>query len=243
MKRRSTGVLLVLFLSSLILLLTQQANHDSVVDIRVFVASSLSDVIEDLADEWTSGSETSIELVVGGSNHLAAQLRDGAPADAFLTADGNLLTDLRTQGLLSHALVESVAHNYLVVAQPISGPDRHPSNLYDPSLVLVACAPGVPCGDATNARFANLPVDSHEPSARAVVARLALDEADLGVVYSTDVVGHPDLIQAWPQEATCPCVAYAAAGLSPTGDMFVTFLSSTQAQQILSTHGFTLEPS
>ena len=243
MKTHFNGILTVFLFISLILWFTQRTNPDSTLDIRVFTASSLSDVIKDLADEWTNGSETSVELVIGGSNHLAAQLRDGAPADVFLTADGNLLTDLRSQGLLSDGLVEAVAHNYLVVAQPISGPDRHPSTLYDPSLILVTCAPGVPCGDATITRFADLPVDSHEPSARAVVARLALDEADLGVVYATDVVAHPDLIQAWPQENTCPCVAYSAAGMSPTGDKFVKFLSSVQAQQLLSAHGFTLEPS
>jgi ABC-type molybdate transport system substrate-binding protein len=92
------------------------------------------------------------------------------------------------------------------------------------------------------ARFGDLPVDSFEASARAVVTRLALDEADLGVAYATDVSSHPDLVAAWPQEPTCPCVSYAAVALSPVGTPFVAFLADDRARSILTTHGFPVEP-
>ena len=182
--------------------------------LTVFVASSLTDVAADLADEWASTSGVVVELVAGGSNHLAAQVRDGAPADAFLTADADLFDDLQRRLLLNQATdqvadhvptaIHDLAINHLVVARPTTGPERRPADLRDPSLVLVACAAGVPCGDAAAARFGDLPVDSFEPSARAVVARLALDEADLGIVYATDVSAHAGLAPAWPQKPTCP---------------------------------------
>ena len=220
--------------------------------LTVFVASSLTEVAADLTDEWASTSGVVVELVAGGSNHLAAQVRDGAPADAFLTADADLFDDLERRLLVNQATDQTADHvptaihdlaiNHLVVARPTTGPERRPADLRDPSLVLVACAAGVPCGDAAAARFGDLPVDSFEPSARAVVARLALDEADLGIVYATDVSAHAGLAPAWPQKPTCPCITYAAASLSLSGNPFVAFLTSDRARQILTKHGFVTGP-
>jgi molybdate transport system substrate-binding protein len=220
--------------------------------LTVFVASSLTEVAADLADAWASTSGVVVELVAGGSNHLAAQVRDGAPADAFLTADADLLNDLQHRLLARPAtdqvedrvptVIHDLAINHLVVARPTAGPERRPADLRDPSLVLVACAAGVPCGDAAAARFGDLPVDSFEPSARAVVARLAIDEADLGIVYATDVSAHAGLNPAWPQKPTCPCITYAAASLSLSGNPFVAFLTSDRARQILTEHGFVTGP-
>ena len=102
----------------------------------------------------------------------------------------------------------------------------------------MACAPEVPCGAATFARFGELPVDSLESSVRAVVARLSIGEADLGVVYATDVDANPDLVPAWTQIATCPCVTYSAAALTPAGAGFVKFLATSATQAILTGHGF-----
>lgn len=106
----------------------------------------------------------------------------------------------------------------------------------------MACARGVPCGEATWAWFGDLSVDSHEPSARAVVTRLDLGEADLGIVYATDVAARPGLVQAWPQDPACPCVAYAAAALTDRGRSFLAFLDTPVAWEVLTDHGFVTEP-
>ena len=249
-----TGAILLAVVASMVAAGCTEVPGDTA--LTVFVASSLTDVAADLTDEWTSTSGVGVELVVGGSNHLAAQVRDGAPADAFLTADAELLDDLQHRLLAKPVtdqttdwmadrvptIIHDLAINHLVVARPTAGPERRPADLRDPSLVLVACAAGVPCGDAAAARFGDLPIDSFEPSARAVVARLALDEADLGIVYATDVSAHAGLAPAWPQKPTCPCITYAAASLSPSGNPFVAFLTSDRARQILTEHGFAAGP-
>ena len=244
--RPGTFVLLVAVPVGLAIWLTTIAPDDNSRPLRILVASSLSEVASDLIDAWTetlsSEQTVSVELIAGGSNHLVAQLRDGAPADAFLTADPDLFDDLAAADVALGRQETGLAHNHLVVAQPAHGPTRSPIDLRDPSLVLVACAPEVPCGGTTVARFGDLPVDSFEASARAVVTRLALDEADLGVAYATDVSSHPGLVPAWPQEPICPCVSYAAVALSTAGTPFVAFLADDRAQSILTIHGFPVEP-
>ena len=107
--------------------------------------------------------------------------------------------------------------------------------------ILVVCVIGVPCGDTSFERYGDLPIDSYEPSVRAVVARLALGEADLGIVYATDVAAEPRITAAWNEPPACPCVAYAAAAMTERGRPFLEFLESDRARDVLTTHGFARE--
>ena len=220
-------------------LLDDDANSDR---LTVFVASSLTDVIGDLATAWESAGGSGLVEVVGGSNHLAAQLRDGAPADVFITADAALL-DLLTPDRTPIAVLARFASNHLVVAVPIDDPAgiRGPADLQRTDTILVACVIGVPCGDTSFERYGDLPIDSYEPSVRAVVARLALGEADLGIVYATDVAAEPRIIAAWKEPPACPCVIYTAAAMTEKGRPFLEFLESDHARDVLATHGFALE--
>lgn len=210
--------------------------------LTVFVASSLADVLGDLGDAWKSFGGSELLEVVGGSNHLAAQLRDGAPADVFLTADAALLDGL-SPDRAPIAVLNRLATNHLVVAVPADDPAgiRSPADLQRTDAILVACASGVPCGDATIARYGDLPIDSYEPSVRAVVARLVLGEADLGIVYATDVAAEPRIIAAWNEPPACPCVIYTAAAMTERGRPFLEFLESDHARDVLATHGFARE--
>ena len=210
--------------------------------LTVFVASSLTDVISDLATAWESAGGPALVEVVGGSNHLAAQLRDGAPADVFITADAALL-ELLAPDRVPIAVLDRFAANHLVVAVPIDDPAgiHGPADLQRTDTILVVCVIGVPCGDATFERYGDLPIDSYEPSVRSVVTRLALGEADLGIVYATDVAAEPRITAAWDEPHTCPCVTYAAAAMTDSGTKFLDFLETDQARDVLATHGFNRE--
>ena len=220
-------------------LLDDDSNGDR---LTVFVASSLTDVISDLATAWESAGGPGLVEVVGGSNHLAAQLRDGAPADVFITADAALL-ELLAPDRVPIAVLDRFAANHLVVAVPIDDPAgiHGPADLQRTDTILVVCVIGVPCGDTSFERYGDLPIDSYEPSVRAVVARLALGEADLGIVYATGVAAEPRITAAWNEPPACPCVAYAAAAMTEGGRPFLEFLESDRARDVLTTHGFARE--
>lgn len=129
----------------------------------------------------------------GGSNALAAQIRQGAPADVFASANTSIPQQLYGEGLVEKPVV--FTRNALVLVVPKSNPARIRS-VYDlrrPGVKLVVAAPGVPVGDYTRIVLHRLRLDrvlrnvvSNENDVRDVLAKVALGEADAGFVYATD---------------------------------------------------------
>jgi molybdate transport system substrate-binding protein len=129
-----------------------------------------------------------------GSNALAAQIRQGAPADLFAAADTKLPRRLHAAGHCSKPVV--FTRNALVVVVPRSNPAhiRSVASLGRRGVKVVVAAAGVPVGDYTATVLRRLKltravarnVVSREPDVRSVLAKVALGEADAGFVYSTD---------------------------------------------------------
>src|SRR6476646_10293386 len=85
----------------------------------------------------------------GGSNTLAAQIQQGAPADVFASANTTLPNQLLAKGLCSKPVV--FTRNTLVIVVPASNP-RGVRSVYDlakPGVKLVVAGPGVPVGGYT----------------------------------------------------------------------------------------------
>ena len=154
--------------------------------LTVYAAASLTDVFPKI-DSFDRYS-------FAGSNQLAAQIQQGAPADIFASANTALPNQLYAKGLCSKPVV--FTRNTLVVVVPRSNPAgiRSVYDLTKRGLKLVVAAPGVPVGSYTlqvlknmnlSARVQNNIV-SQETDVREVLSKVALGEADAGFVYSTD---------------------------------------------------------
>ena len=129
----------------------------------------------------------------GGSNALAAQIRQGAPADVFASANTALPFQLYDAGLVQQPVV--FTRNQLTLIVPKANPANIHSvaDLRKPGVKLVVAAPGVPVGDYTRTVLHNMGADdvlknvvSEESDVREVLAKVALGEADAGFVYVTD---------------------------------------------------------
>jgi len=158
----------------------------AVVHLHVFAAASLLQVLPRL-DRLPS-------YQFAGSDQLAFQIQQGAPADVFLAASPKYPEQLYAQGLCSKPRV--FATNTVVLIVPRANPARIHSvyDLQRPGIKLVIGAQGVPIGDYTRKLLANLGLSSvlnnvvsEEPDVKYVVAEVALGEADAGFVYRTDV--------------------------------------------------------
>ena len=163
---------------------------------------------------------------LAGSNQLALQIRQGAPADVFLSASPIYTRALRREGLVEKPY--PFATNSLVLAVPRSNPARIRaiSDLARrPSLRLVVAGPKVPIGLYTREVLKRLGLlsvlrktVSQEPDVKGIVGKLAIGEADAGFVYATDVRAADGRLRAFsiPRRGQ-PTVVYEAAVVSRTG--------------------------
>lgn len=130
----------------------------------------------------------------GGSNDLAAQIRAGAPADVFASASPRYADELHADGLVEPP--RTFALNRIVVIVPAANPAgiQAARDVARPGVRLVLAAEGVPAGDYAREALAALGiraaalanVASNEADVKGVVGKVALGEADAGLVYATD---------------------------------------------------------
>lgn len=213
--RRAVVVAVVVALS----LVAGQASARPNAQITVYAAASLTDVFPKI--------DSRQKYQFGGSNTLAAQITQGAPADVFASANTTLPKQLFAKGLCSKPVV--LTRNALVVVVPKANPARIRSiyNLTRSGVKLVVAGPGVPVGSYTLQVLENMNLSgpvlknvvSRETDVREVLAKVALGEADAGFVYSTDaktVSGKVTVIKvpAWAQ----PKVQYGICVVSRSGD-------------------------
>jgi molybdate transport system substrate-binding protein len=154
--------------------------------ITVFAAASLTDVFPKI--------DRRPRYSFAGSNTLAAQIQQGAPADVFASANTARPQQLYDQKLCSKPVV--FTRNKLVVIVPRSNPAQL-HTVYDLTrngVKIVVADPGVPVGSYTVQVLQTLHllgpvmsnVVSRETDVRGVLAKIVLGEADAGFVYSTD---------------------------------------------------------
>lgn len=229
-------------------------------DLRVFAAASLTDVMADLEREFEA-KHAGVDVIVhlGGSSALARQIEQGAPADVFVSADEVSMAVLVTAGVVGAP--EIVARNRLAILVEAGNPQgvRTLDDLDRAGLVVVLCAPEVPCGAlaaaALDAAGVAVTPSSLEENVRAAVSRVVLGEADAAIVYATDVAaagtaaeGVDVGLAASLPRAGSPEALYPAATVtgSPAGELaaaFVAFVRSRPGQAILAGHGFLPAPS
>ena len=153
--------------------------------LTIFAAASLTNVFPQIAPKQ--------HYSFGGSNALAAQIRQGAPADVFAAANTSIPFQLYDEGLVEKPVL--FTRNELTVIVPRSNPAgiHAVADLAKPGVKLVVAAQGVPVGDYTRTVLHTMKLDSvlqnvvsNETDVREVLAKVALGEADAGFVYVTD---------------------------------------------------------
>ena len=230
---------------------TAASNSDAVGgSITVFAAASLSGAFEPIGDAFeTTHPDVSVTFSFAASSELAAQITEGAPADVFASADQTNMAKLADAGVQAGAARVFATNSLEIIVAPGNplGIDGV-ADLVEPSLIVVTCAPEVPCGTYSEQIFENAGVivtpDSYEENVKAVVNKVVLGEADAGIAYATDVLAAGDDATGVeiPAEinavAEYPIVVTADAPNPTAADAFVEFVSGDEAQQILSKLGF-----
>ena len=217
-------------------------------ELTIFAAASLTDVFAQLAPHARLG--------FAGSDQLALQIQQGAPADVFAAASPKYPELLYQQGLVEKPV--AFATNTLVLVVPKANPAgiHTVDDLTKPGVKLVIGDPSVPVGSYTRTVLKNLGISaavlknvvSEETDVRSVLGKVALDEADAGFVYITDARSVRGKVSVIAIRASAqPKVVYEAAVVKASHTKradyaFLTRLIRPAAQKLLVSFGFGPRP-
>jgi molybdate transport system substrate-binding protein len=201
----------------------------------VFAASSLREVLTDVADEWTRRGGVAPRLQFEASSTLARQIREGARADVFVSAAPEWVDELAP--LARHDWLG----NQLVLVVRTDAPDAVLTQLES----LALAGEQVPAGKYARAALTHLgvalpPRTIYGANVRDVLAKVSQGGAEAGIVYATDAAVDPGVrISATFPPESHPRIVYTAALVRDEGRAFFDALLEPWAVEIAQRHGFT----
>ena len=217
--------------------------------LNVFAAASLTGAFNAAKTTLTAENPSlTITYNFAGSNTLASQIQQGAPADVFASADTKNMQKLVDAGLVETPV--TFAKNKLEIAVAPGNP-KHILGLTDlakPAVTVVLEAVGVPAGDYTRQILAaggiTVTPKSLETDVKSALAKVTSGEADATVVYVTDVAAASSEVTGVPiSDADQPSITYPIAVVKATknhaaAQAFVDLAVSGDVQKALEAAGF-----
>ncbi|GAF24962.1 ABC-type molybdate transport system, periplasmic component [Moorella thermoacetica Y72] len=225
----------------------------------VFAAASLTDAFGEIGLAFEkSHPGVTVKFNFGGSQQLRTQIEQGMSADVFASADQKYMQELVAKGLVEPP--RDFTANTLTVIVPKNNPAgiKSAADLANKGKLVLA-APDVPIGKYSRQALEKLAtlygsdypkqvekrVVSQETTVRQVVAKVALGEADAGIVYVTDInSSYRDKLDTipFPQKAnvraTYPIAVVKDSKQAGLARELVNLILSPDGQKILAKYGF-----
>jgi molybdate transport system substrate-binding protein len=220
-------------------------------EIKVFAAASLTAAFTKLGEQYSGANGgTKVTFNFAGSQALATQIQQAAPADVFAAADIPNMD--KVKDLVGPP--QNFASNLLAIVVEKGNPKgvKTLDDLASPDLKVVLAAEEVPAGKYAKqildkAGVSVSPV-SQEDNVKAVVTKVSLGEADAGIVYVTDVTAGGDKVEGVdiPDDhnvmATYPIATVKASKAQDKAQAFMDLVLSADGQQVLKEYGFLPPP-
>lgn len=216
--------------------------------ITVFAASSLTGAFEEIGSAYRAANpDRKVTFNFAASSELVTQINEGAPADVFASADQKNMGRIAT-GTIGQPVVFATNRLEIVVR---SGNPKGIATLADlakPGILYVTAAADVPIGkyarQVLDAAGVTVTPQSLEANVKAIVSKVALGEADAGIVYVTDVLAAGAKVQGIKIPvgsnvvAEYPIAVPASTKAQDAASAFVAFVRSAAGQSILAKYGF-----
>ncbi|MGH7788780.1 MAG: molybdate ABC transporter substrate-binding protein [Candidatus Binatia bacterium] len=216
--------------------------------LTVLAAASLADAFTAIGAAFEQAHPgLKVEFSFASSSTLATQIGEGARADVFASADESNMQKVAAD---LAAPARTFAANRLAIVVPKGNRKRIATlgDLAGSGVTVALAAPQVPAGRYAAEAFQKAGVAvvpaSQEVDVRAVLTKVAMDEADAGIVYVTDIRAAADKVDAVaiPDEynvtARYPIAVLKQSGTPETATAFVNFVLSPAGQTTLKEFGF-----
>jgi len=238
-----------------LLLLSCLALPAFAAEINVFAAASLSDALKEIAQKYEPASGNKLLFNFAASSVLARQIKEGAPADLFFSADEAKVSDLAQADRVVSSSRRSLLGNTLVIVVPrdstltIAGP----ADLARPGVTKLALAEPqtVPAGIYARSYLEKLELWPQvaakvipTENVRACLAAVESGNVSAGIVYKTDALIAKGARIAFevPAEAgpriSYPVVLVKASRQPEAAADLLAYLLSPDAQVVFEKYGF-----
>ena len=227
--------------------------------VNVFAASSLADALKEIAGPYQKDTGDKVAFNFAGSNVLARQIEEGAPADLFISADAirmdqlekadRIATETRTN-LLGNSLVVITARDSLLRIPAI---EELSSNTV--KRIALADPKAVPAGLYARNHLTKLglwsavaPKVVPTEDARAALAAVESGNIEVGIVYKTDAALSKKVEIALEipagsgQSIRYPVAVVKGAKVSDAASRLLRHLQSDAAAKVFRKHGFLVLP-
>lgn len=246
----------LLAVSALAIGLAAPAMADEVV---VFAAASMKTALDAVAADFQTATGHTVTISYAGSNALAKQIIEGAPADIFISAAVNWMDEVEKAGLVADGGRTDLLGNTLVLiahgkdAAPVAiAPGFDLAGLLGDNKLAMALVDSVPAGQYGKAALESLgvwpavePLVAQSDNVRAALTLVSTGEAPLGIVYASDAAADDNVtvVGTFPADSH-PAIVYPAALLTGAADAadraFFEALSSDAADARFAAEGFAI---
>jgi molybdate transport system substrate-binding protein len=224
-------------------------------EIEVFAAASLTDALKEIAATYEKAGGDKVVFNFAASNTLEMQIKAGAPADLFFSADEAKMNDLDKQGLIVKETRKDLLSNSLVIVVPgdRSVTMTSATQLADPKIQKIALGQpqSVPVGIYAKEYLQKSGIWAQieariipTESVRAALAAVETGNVDAGIVYKTDALISKKVKVAYEVPvAEGPAIAYPAAIIQGSkhavaAKKFLDYLSEPSSLKTFEKYGF-----
>ena len=227
--------------------------------VLVFAAASLKTALDEINAQWQGRTGKRAVVSYAASSALAKQIEQGAPADIFISADLDWMEYLAERKLIRPETRSDLLSNRLVLIAPKGTnlqvdikPGFPLASLLGQGHLALANTDAVPAGKYSKAALEMLGVwelvkgrIAQAENVRAALLLVSRGEAPLGIVYESDAVSDPSVVEVGIlPDATHPRIIYPIAltsgSTSPDAGGFLDELKSPQARTTFKKQGFTM---
>jgi molybdate transport system substrate-binding protein len=200
-------------------------------EVVVFAAASLKTALDEVAADFQAATGNNVTISYAGSNALAKQITEGAPADVFISAAVNWMDEVEKAGLVADRK-DLLGNTLVLVAHGAGAAKVELGQGFDLKALLgdgklaMGMVNSVPAGQYGKEALERLGVwpsvegsVAQSENVRAALALVVSGEAPYGIVYASDAVGEAGVtvVGTFPEDSHKP-ITYPAALLTGAAD-------------------------